>query len=140
MMPSNPYAAYLQANVLTAEPVELVRILHRSALESLRDARAHLVGGDIAGRSAAISKTMNIVRELSLSVNHESDPALARRLVELYDYIQRRLLAGHLEQSEKPLLEVTGLLTTLCEAWEKVEIHPQEENFDVSAEMINAEL
>jgi flagellar protein FliS len=118
MMPSNPYAAYFEASVLTAEPVELIRILHRSALESLRDARVHLAGGDIAGRSAAISKTMNIVRELSLSVDHESEPVLARRLVELYDYVQRRLLAAQLEQSERPLTEVADLLTTLSEAWE----------------------
>ena len=139
-MPSNPYTTYLQANVLTAEPVELIRILHRTALESLQDARAHLAAGDIAGRSAAISKIMNIVRELSLSVNHESEPVLARTLVELYDYMQRRLLAGHLQQSEEPLLDVAGLLTTLCEAWEKVEIHPQEENLQFGGEMINAEL
>ena len=139
-MPSNPYARYFEASVLTAEPVELIRILHRSACESLQDARVHLAGGDIAGRSAAISKTMNIVRELSLAVNHESEPVLARRLVELYDYMQRRLLAGQREQSEKPLLEVMGLLSTLCEAWEKVEIHPHEESLQVSGELINAEL
>ena len=139
-MPRNPYAAYFQASVLTAEPVELVRILHRSALESLQDARVHLAGGDIAGRSAAISKTMNIIRELSLSVNHESEPVLARRLVELYDYMQRRLLAAQVEQSDKPLIEVADLLATLCEAWEKVEIHPREESLLVSGEMVNAEL
>jgi flagellar protein FliS len=139
-MPSNPYTTYLQANVLTAEPVELIRILHRTALDTLQDARVHLASGDIAGRSAAISKIMNIVRELSLSVNHESEPVLARTLVELYDYMQRRLLKGQMEQCEEPLLEVDGLLTTLCEAWEKVEIHPQEENFEARGEMLNAEL
>lgn len=138
-MPSNPYAAYFEASVLTAEPVELIRILHRSAVESLQDARVHLAASDIARRSAAISKTMNIVRELSLSVDHESEPVLARRLVELYDYMQRRLLAAQLEQCEKPLKEVADLLTTLCEAWEKVEIHPQE-NLQVSGETINAEV
>ena len=139
-MPNNPYAAYLQASVLTAEPVELVRILHRTALESLQDARVRLAAGDIPGRSAAISKIMNIVRELSLSVNHEGEPVLARTLVELYDYMQRRLLAGQLEQSEKPLSEVEGLLSTLGEAWEKVELQPHEENLEVRREMISAEL
>ena len=139
-MPSNPYTTYLHANVLTAEPVELIRILHRTALESLQDARVHLAAGDIAGRSAAVSKVMNIVRELSHSVNHESEPVLARTLVELYDYMQRRLLTGQLKQSEEPLLEVSGLLTTLCDAWEQVEIHPQEENFEARGEMLNAEL
>jgi len=127
-MPSNPYARYFEASVLTAEPVELIRILHRSAVESLQDARVHLAGGDIARRSAAISKTMNIVRELSVSVDHESEPLLARRLVELYDYMQRRLLAAHLERSEAPLGEVAALLATLAEAWDHVDVPPAVES------------
>jgi flagellar protein FliS len=139
-MPNNPYAAHLQASILTAEPVELVRILHRTALESLQDARFHLAAGDIPGRSAALSKTINIVRELSLSVNHESEPVLARTLVELYDYIQRRLLAVHLEQSEAPLLEVADLLTTLCEAWEQAEVPSEGERPWVRIETIDAEV
>jgi flagellar protein FliS len=120
MMPSNPYAAYLEASVLTADPVELVRILYRGALDALRDARLHLAAGHIEERSKAITKALDIIRELALSLDHKSEPVLARNLTELYDYMQRRLLAANLEQAEEPLVEVSGLLDTVLEAWERV--------------------
>jgi len=42
---------------------------------------------------------------------------LARQLAEMYDYMERRLLAANQEQSDGPLAEVMGLLETLTEAW-----------------------
>jgi len=127
-MPSNPYTAHIEASVLTAEPVELVRTLYRGALDAVGDARVCIGGGDPAGRSAAVSKAVNILRELAFSLNPESEPGMARNLLELYDYMQRRLLAAHLERSEAPLVEVTGLLATLAEAWEHVEAPPAAES------------
>jgi flagellar protein FliS len=121
LMPSNPYTAYLEATVLTAEPVELIRILCRAAVDSVRDARAHLAAGDIPGRAKAISKSVGILHELSLSLHYDKGPAIARNLVELYDYMQRRLLAGHLDQSDAPLAEVACLLDTLSDAWNQID-------------------
>ena|SRR2546425_6386696 len=128
-MPSNPYAAHIEASVLTAEPVELVRTLYRGALDAVSDGRACASAGDIAGRSAAVSKAVNILRELAFSLNPASEPAMARNLLELYDYMQRCLLAAHVERSEAPLAEVAGLLATLAEAWDQVDVPPAPENF-----------
>jgi flagellar protein FliS len=119
-MPSNPYNAYLEASISTAEPIELVRILYRAALDSVYDARTELAAGNIQGRSKAVSKAVSILRELSFSLNPEAGPTLARNLVELYDYMQRRLLDANLDQSDEALAEVAGLLTTMTEAWEKI--------------------
>ena len=127
-MPSNPYTAHIEASVLTAEPVELVRTLYHVALDAVGEARACVAAGDAAGRSAAVSKAVNILRELAFSLNPESEPGMARNLLELYDYMQRRLLAAHLERSEAPLEEVAGLLATLAEAWDHVEAHPAAES------------
>jgi flagellar protein FliS len=121
-MPANPYAIYLEADVLTAEPVELVRTLYRGALGAVRDARGCLAAADIPGRSAAVSKAVNIIRELVSAINPAPEPGLARNLLELYDYMQRRLLAAHLSPSDAPLNEVEGLLVTLAEAWDRVEV------------------
>jgi len=121
-MPRNPYTNYLDANVLTAEPVELVRILYQGALDSVGDARVHLATGDILARSKAVSKAGDILRELSVSLNHKAEPALARNLAELYDYMQRRLLTAQHEQSDEPLAEVAGLLGTLSEAWDQLTV------------------
>src|SRR5882672_2727199 len=97
-MPSNPYAAHIEASVLTAEPVELVRSLYRGALDAVGDARACAAESDAAGRSAAVSKAVNILRELAFSLDPASEPGMARNLLELYDYMQRRLLAAQLER------------------------------------------
>lgn len=116
-MPSNPYAAHLDVSILTAEPIELVRILYRTALGSVSAARAHLAAGEIKERSQAINKAVSIIHELALSLNPEVEPTLASTLAELYDYMQRRLLAANFEQSDTPLAEVMGLLETMTDAW-----------------------
>ena len=115
-MPCNPYAAHLDVSILTAEPIELVRILYRTALDSVSAARAHLAAGEIKERSQAISKAVSIIHELALSLNPDIEPNLAGTLAELYDYMQRRLLAANFEQSDAPLAEVMGLLETMTDA------------------------
>ena len=77
-MPSNPYTAHIEASLLTAEPIELVRTLYRGALDAVSEARACLATSDAAGRSAAVSKAVNILRELAFSLNpaSESQPRL----------------------------------------------------------------
>jgi flagellar protein FliS len=116
-MPSNPYAAHLDVSILTAEPIELVRILYRTALDSVSAARAHLAAGEIQERAQAINKALSVIHELALSLNPKAEPTLANTLAELYDYMQRRLLAANFEQSDAPLAEVMGLLETMTDAW-----------------------
>jgi flagellar protein FliS len=119
-MPTNPYSSYLEAAVLTAEPVELVCMLYRAALDAVSNSRSYLASDQIAERAEAISKAMDILRELTFTLNHDSEPAMARNLTELYDYMQRTLLAANIELSDKKLAEVSGLLANLVQAWETV--------------------
>jgi len=120
-MPANAYDTYLEATVLSADPVELVRILYRTAMDSIHDARAYLAAGDVAARVRAVNKAWGAIRELTFCLNHEAQPNLARQLAELYDYMQRRLLTANFEQTDAPLVEVAGLLETLSGAWNNVE-------------------
>jgi flagellar protein FliS len=112
--------AYLESRILSAAPLELVRILYREAGESVEHARAHLAAGDIAARSAAITRTMEILIELSASLDHQRGGELAARLEALYDYMRRRLLDANFEQRDQPLEEVRKLLRTLSEAWDSI--------------------
>ena len=129
-MPSNPYAAHLDVSILTAEPIELVRILYRTALDSVSAARAHLAAGEIQPRSQAINKALSVIHELALSLNPKAEPTLASTLAELYDYMQRRLLAANFEQSDAPLAEVMGLLETMTDAWHEANPNAGQEASD----------
>ncbi len=108
---------YLESRVLSATPVELIGILYEGALGSVEQARQRLAEGDIAARSAAVSKAVAILGELSTSLNHQAGGEISVRLASLYDYMQRRLLDGNFQQSDEPLAEVAGLLRTIAEGW-----------------------
>jgi len=119
-MATRALQSYQENEILSADPVTLVRLLYRGAVDAVETARQRLAARDIRGRSAAISKAVEILSELIGSLNHEGASEVSRRLVELYDYMQRRLLAAHVEQADAPLAEVLGLLQTLAEAWNRV--------------------
>ncbi|HTS62273.1 MAG TPA: flagellar export chaperone FliS [Candidatus Acidoferrales bacterium] len=117
---NNGHDAYLESRILAADPVELVTLLYQACRQAVRDAREHLAAGRIGDRSRAITRAHEVLTELSGSLDHERGGEISRRLAELYDYMQRRLLDANMRQNDEPLVEVLGLLNTLAEAWESV--------------------
>jgi len=112
--------AYLESRILSAEPLELVRLMYQAATAAVRDARQHLAEGDIAARSRSISKACEILIELGSSLDHARGGEISQRLAALYGYIGRRLIEANVQQADAPLAEVLGLLATLAEAWDAV--------------------
>jgi flagellar protein FliS len=111
---------YFEQMILTASPAELIRLLYRRAIGSVREAREHLKNGRIMERGQSINNAWLVLAELSGSLNVAEAPELSKRLAGLYCYMQTRLLDANLRQEDRPLAEVVALLSTLFEAWEKV--------------------
>jgi len=111
------YHDYLDQEVLEATPIRLVELLYRGALEAIASARRYLKAGDIRARSRAISKAMEIITELSRSLNQEAGGEIGRNLAELYSYTETLLIEANSRQSDPPLAEAETLLSTLAEAW-----------------------
>lgn len=109
--------AYLETEVLSAGPVELIGILYRAALQSLADASEAVRAGDIARRSRCLTRAEAILAELSSALDHEKGGAISRDLGDLYDYMQKRLAQGNFEQTREPIDEVRELMQTLLEGW-----------------------
>ncbi len=112
--------AYLENRVLSASPLDLVRILYQAALSAVRDARRSVSTGDIASRARSISKACAILMELTNSLDAKRGGEIARRLTALYEYMHSRLLDANMRQDEEPLAEVLGLMATLAEAWDGI--------------------
>jgi flagellar secretion chaperone FliS len=119
-MATSAQQVYAESRVLSADPLELVQILYEAAIESVNSARKYLREGNIPARSNEISQACAVLVELSLAVRPEPDAALAQNLIELYDYMQRRVLEAHMKQADAPLAEVSKLLATLLEGWSKI--------------------
>src|SRR5262245_42117819 len=111
---------YLEAEILGADPVKLVGILYRAAIEAVAGARLHVRNGEIRQRSLKITKASEILNHLMQSLDHSAGGEISRNLAELYAYMQIRLNEANARQIEAPLAQVEQLLLTLAEAWRSV--------------------
>jgi flagellar secretion chaperone FliS len=114
------HSNYFESEVLSADPVRLVSILYRAAIDAVGMARQHLAAGEIRERSRKVSKALSIVYELTRTLDHEHGGEIARSLAGLYAYISKRLVEANTKQADAPLAEVERLLLTLLEAWSAV--------------------
>ena len=105
--------------ILSASPIELVRILYSAAIRAVDGARARLEAGDIAGRSREITKAQMALLELAGSVDR-SKGEIGDRLLALYEYMVGRLTEANIQQEDAPLAEVSRLLGTLQEGWSSI--------------------
>lgn len=106
---------YLETEVFSADPVKLVCMLYRGAIDAVRAARRHLQEKDIRQRSKNIMKAYGILQELSRSLDPQYE--ISGNLGGLYTYMQKQLLEANGKQMEAPLEEVERLLSTLLEGW-----------------------
>jgi flagellar protein FliS len=120
-MPINGYKRYFEDEVHEASPVQLVQLLYKGALDSITSARRYLRVRDILARSRAITKALNMVNELSLSLKKDVGGDLSGNLAALYAYVGRLLIRANAEQAEPPLVEAERLLSTLLEGWKACE-------------------
>lgn len=117
-MTRNPYRNYLEQEVRSADPLKLVQMLYRGAIEAVSAARAHLRAGSIRERSRQIDKALAIVHELLRSLDPQYE--IAKPLGGLYAYMTRRLIEANARQADEPLAEVERLLATLLEGWRSI--------------------
>jgi flagellar secretion chaperone FliS len=120
-MSTDARQAYLETRILTASPIEIVRLLYSSAIEAVESARQCVSNGDIRGRTRAINHALDILNELTSSLDPGRGGILALSLAELYDYMRRRLMDAQIQQAEPPLAEVAKLLNTILSAWREVQ-------------------
>ena len=113
------HKSYLENEVLSADPLKLLLLLYRGALDAIYSARQHLAKREIRERSKAITKAQLIVFELARSLDLDKGGSLATELARLYQYIGQRLVDANIHQQDAPLAEASQLLTTLLEGWDQ---------------------
>jgi|SRR5579875_1372450 len=116
-MQNNPYQAYAQGSVLSSSPLKLVTLSYEKTIECIRQAKSFMETGDALGRSRVITKAVEILTELMISLDMEKGGDVAVNLKRLYSYMMQRLLEGHAKKNAAFLTEVEGLLSNLLEAW-----------------------
>src|ERR1700691_4997532 len=110
---SQAYVGYIEGRILSAHPVEIVHLLYQVAIKNLNTAIACLKTGDNFGRSRAVTKAQEAIRELTCALDPKVEAPFMRNLTELYDYAQRAIIAGHTRRSEQAFVDALGVLKIL---------------------------
>jgi len=119
---ANAYANVgLETGVVAASPHQLIVMLYEGAQLAVRMAIKHMNEGDIAQKSAAITKASNIIMDgLRAALDLQQGGEIAQRLDALYDYMNNRLMYAHISNQTAPLEELLGLLNEIHDAWKQI--------------------
>jgi flagellar protein FliS len=135
-MRTNRYQSYFEEELREANPIKLVVILYRGALDAIASARRFVRLGEIRSRARAVNEAIGILGELTRSLDQERGGDLSRNLARLYAYIRGLLIRANSEQSEAPLEQAERLLNTLLGAW--IACMPAEPAPDLRSRMVES--
>ena len=111
----------VESAVMSATQQQLVMMLFDGALSALIRARLFMQDGNIEGKGSSISKAINIIEAgLKEGLLENSGDELADNLLDLYNYMTRRLLHANLHNDVAAVEEVEGLLRNIADAWKEV--------------------
>lgn len=112
--------SYLQSEVVSRTPLELVVMLYDGALRFMAQARDAMVAKDVRRRQEAMTKVLAIVGELQATLDMEKGGEISKELDRLYSYARQRLLDASFKRDPAPIEEVIRLFTTLRDGWAQI--------------------
>lgn len=117
--------AYFQTKVSTTDQGQLLIMLYDGALKYLAQAREKILAKDYAAKGMLISKVIDIINELSSSLNLEKGGSLATNLNNLYVLCTARLLQANLKMNVESLDSVSQILSGLRSAYAQIVDTPE---------------
>jgi flagellar protein FliS len=111
---------YVQTQVTTAKPGDVIVLLYEGALKFLAQAKVKMAEGDVAAQGILLSKAIDIISELDASLNMQKGGNLGENLHKLYFYCNTRLLQANLNLDPKFIDEVMTILSSLKSAFEEI--------------------
>lgn len=111
----------LQTRAVQHDQYQLVVMMFEGALENLNRARGAMEQGQVVAKIEHITKAMRIVQEgLRTSLDMDNGGELAANLANLYDYCVMRMTQANASNDANMLLEVSGLLQQVADAWKEL--------------------
>lgn len=115
-MASTPYQQYLETNVNTAPPGQLVVMLYDALLTSLRLTQQAMLQGEVASAERSRQKAIAILEELMSTLNLDAGE-IANNLLSLYEFSLQQILQSQLKGEPNLMDGPILVLSTLREAW-----------------------
>jgi flagellar protein FliS len=115
---------YLKQSVEGVGQGDLIVLLYDAGITFLNTGKNKIVENDIEGAHNALVKAVNVIRELTASLNTEKGGEIAKNLLSLYAFINRRVVEANTKKETTGIDEALVLMTQLRETWGKaVKMH-----------------
>lgn len=107
--------AYKTQQVMTASPEELTLMLYNGALRFVTESVRAIDNNDLEQANQKNLRAQAIIREFMSTLDTQYE--ISHSLMQLYDYMEYRLIQGNIKKDTAPLLEVKGMLSELRDGW-----------------------
>lgn len=118
MAMNQPHQAYKQNSVTTASPGELTLLLYNGCLKFIKLAKIAIEEKNVEQRNINLIKAQDIMQELMLTLN--MDLEISQGMMQMYDYIHRRLIEANTKNDIEILNEAEGYVTEFRDTWKEV--------------------
>ncbi|TKJ40267.1 flagellar export chaperone FliS [candidate division LCP-89 bacterium B3_LCP] len=120
----NPYEAYNQVQIETADQKKLILMVYDAATRFCREACTAISSGNVQYKGIAIQKAYDAIAELRKSLDMERGKDVAEALNKLYAFLGHQLTLANLNNDTEVLNSVITVLTDMRDTW--VEIFEKE--------------
>jgi len=117
---SKAASSYLQTQVATTTPGELLIMLYDACVKNLRQAQERIRERDVKNKGLLISKAIDIITELQSSLNQQRGGSLAVNLQKLYFYCNTRLLRANMNMDPVVIDEVIKIISGIRDAYYQI--------------------
>ncbi len=113
----NPYAAYANNAVNTANKFELTLMLYEGAIKFCNQADVAIDNNDFIESNRLIQRVQDIIRELQVTLKRETK--VADDMYALYQYIYELLIEANLKKDKEKLADATDLIRDFRDMWKE---------------------
>jgi len=112
--------AYQENRVMTQTPGRVVVMLYEGAVKFLKQAIREMEAGKYIEKGKSISRAVDIIQELNVTLNMEAGGEIAKNLRQLYAFMLDRLFQANIRKDAGMIRETIKVLEGLNESWKAV--------------------
>ncbi|REL34805.1 flagellar export chaperone FliS [Thalassotalea euphylliae] len=129
----NNLRAYQKVNresgLSAADPHTVILMLYNGLLENISIGKGAIERKDLALKSTALSKAVNILNSLIDSLDKESEPAISDNFNTLYGYCIEQIMSASTSLDTAQLDQVSEFLIPLRDAWQNISEQDKQAGF-----------
>jgi flagellar protein FliS len=112
------HQAYKQNSMSTASPGELTLMLYNGCIKFLGKAKKAIQDKNIQEKNLNLQKSQRIIQELMSTLN--MDIEISKSMMQMYEYMNRRLIDANIQNSVDVVNEVEGYVIEFRDTWKEV--------------------